>query len=195
MTAKRLLDVFLRWIPVAVLVTCLSGLVYLVAQQSIRLGANGIPVQLAGDAAQALTQGTPAQAVVSATPIDLAVSDSPFVAVYSDAGQPVASSARLNGQPPAVPRGVFDYVRQHGEDRITWQPQPGVRSAVAVVRYDGPQPGFVVAGRSLREAERLIDLLTQLVGLAWAVTLVVTLVAMVGVDWLRAQLGLVGTRV
>ena len=40
---------------------------------------------------------------------------------------------------------------RRGEDRLTWQPEPGVRSATVVVHYQGAQAGFVMAGRSLRE--------------------------------------------
>ncbi len=47
-----------------------------------------------------------------------------------------------------------------GEDRITWQPEPGIRSAVVVVHYTGATPGYVMAGRSLREVEWRIDRLS-----------------------------------
>jgi hypothetical protein len=73
--------------------------------------------------------------------------------------------------------GVFDYTRAHGQDRITWQPRSGVRSAAIVARYGGAHPGFVLAGRSLREVEAREDRLTLMVGIAWAATLGASLVA------------------
>src|SRR5207247_1903018 len=74
--------------------------------------------------------------------------------IFDTAGQPVASSARLSGAIPIPPNGVFANVRQAGEERLTWEPQPGVRSATVITRVDGPTPGFVLAGRSLREVEQ-----------------------------------------
>jgi len=72
---------------------------------------------------------------------------------------------------------VFDYVRQHGEDRITWQPEPGVRSATVVTSYGGAHPGFVLAGRSLRLVEERVDQLGLMVGLGWFGILFAALVA------------------
>ncbi len=40
---------------------------------------------------------------------------------------------------------------------------PGVRNAVVVVRYGGEHPGFVLAGRSLREVEQRVSVMGTLV--------------------------------
>ncbi len=76
-----------------------------------------------------------------------------FVMVFDASGRVLASSAALNGAPPSLPDGVLTYVQAHGEDRFTWQPTPGVRSAAVATRFQGQRSGFVVAGRSLREVE------------------------------------------
>jgi hypothetical protein len=61
---------------------------------------------------------------------------------------------------------------------VTWQPAPNVRMATVVVPYSGSNvSGFVVAGRSLREVEVREASLTKMVGLAWIIGLVATLVA------------------
>ena len=78
---------------------------------------------------------------------------------------------------PTLPSGVFDYVRKNGQDRITWQPEPGVRSAVIVTRVTGTKPGFMMAGRSMRESEARADKLFEMVVAGGIVTLVATLVA------------------
>lgn len=72
----------------------------------------------------------------------------------------------------ALNGGVLDYMRQHGEERVTWQPEKGVRMATVVVRYD---KGFVLAGRSMREVEIRISNIEKISGIAmlaiWAATL------------------------
>jgi hypothetical protein len=89
----------------------------------------------------------------------------------------------LDGAVPKPPAGVFDYTRVHGDDRVTWQPRPGVRIAAIVVHYGGAQPGFVLAGRSLRESERRTDQIgVVLLGL-WVVTLIGSFIAIAVPAW------------
>ncbi len=166
-----------RWIPLAVVVTLLSGLLYVVAQQVERIGANDPQIQMAEDAAAALTNGQSTQSVLPDTKTDIAEGLAPYLVVYDDSGTPVAGSGLLHNQLPAFPPGVFDYVRKSGSSRITWQPEPGVRSATIVVRVGGPRPGFVMAGRSLREVENRVGNLELIVGLGWLGTCVAALVA------------------
>ncbi|MCL4395760.1 MAG: hypothetical protein M1482_13325 [Chloroflexi bacterium] len=172
------------WLPLAVVITLLAGLLYGVVQQVNRISANDPQIQLAQDAASALSAGEPVALVVPADKVDIAHSLAPYVVAFDDSGKVVASSGYLNGAYPALPSGVFDYVRANGEDRITWQPQPGVRSALVVTRVSGPQPGFVMAGRSLREVENRIDGIGLLVVLGWLGTLAASLAAVVGAEFL-----------
>jgi hypothetical protein len=161
-----------RWLVIAVVVTGLSGLVYLAVQQNYRMNANDPQIQMAEDAVAALASGQAPEAVAPKGPVDIANSLAPWLAVYDDGGQALASSGQFRGQAPVLPRGVFDYARSRGQDRLTWQPELGVRQAVVVARYSGARAsGFVVAGRSLREAEKRVDQLTLIVGLGWLATL------------------------
>jgi hypothetical protein len=73
--------------------------------------------------------------------------------VLDERGAVLASSGTLHGGPAWPPAGVLDFVRSHGRERVTWQPERGVRIASVVVRVAAPRPGFVMAGRNLREAE------------------------------------------
>jgi hypothetical protein len=93
--------------------------------------------------------------------------------MYDQAGKPVAGSGELNGKLPTLPEGVFKYAKNKGEDRITWQPEKGIRSAIVVVSYNSPnaQGGFVMAGRSLREVEKREHQLTVRVALLWIISL------------------------
>jgi hypothetical protein len=161
----------------AAAVTALAGLIYVVVQQNYRQSANDPQIQLAEDSAARLGAGAQPQAVVGADTVDLVRSLSPFLIVYDDKGNPVASSAQLNGQTPSLPAGVFSSVRESGEDRLTWQPQEGVREAAVIVQFGGSQPGFVLGGRSLTEVEKRVDQLTWMVGVGWLATMLGTLVA------------------
>lgn len=165
-----------KWIMLAFVVTLLLGAVYVVMQKVQRISANDPQVQMAEDASTALSKGDLPDSVVPRAQVDIASSLAPFTVVYDDSGQVVASSGLLHGQPPVFPLGVFDYVRAHGEDRVTWQPEPGVRSATVVTRFSGTQSGFVMVGRSLREVEDRTSNLGILIGLGWVGGLVAGLV-------------------
>ena len=65
----------------------------------------------------------------------------------------------------------------HGQDRLTWQPESGVRSAVVVQPW---RDGYVVVGSSLRLVEERESNALLIAGLAWAVTLGATAVAAMG---------------
>src|SRR5713226_8813593 len=162
------------WVPIAVAVTGLTAVVYGAVQQDLRQGANDPQIQMAEDTAARLNAGATPDAVVPSESIDLAYSLRPYVMVFDGPGRLVASSAQLNGQAPPFPPSVFEQVRNGSQDRITWQPAPGVRGAVVAQPWRG---GFVVVGRSLRLVEERIDQLQLLIGFGWLVTLGSTAVA------------------
>lgn len=181
-----LLHAVLYWLPLALAISAAAALVYVAVQQDFRQNANDPQIQMAEDAALQLEAGKTVQVVVGDTgdtKVDMARSLAPFLIVYSDSGQPLAASVQLNGQTPALPQGVFESVRQMGEDRLTWQPQPGVRSATVVTHFGGSHPGFVLAGRSLREVELRESQLTQEVSLAWVAAMAGSLAVWVLVLW------------
>jgi hypothetical protein len=166
-----------HWLLIAIVVTGLIGLIYVAVQQDLRQGANDPQIQMAEDAAAKLANVLSVQNVVPSEKVDIANSLAPYWIIFDANGNPIASSAQLNGQTPTIPPGVFDYVRQNGEDRFTWQPQTGVRSAVVVTQYKGSNSGFVLAGRSLREVEKREDNLMLVLVAGWVVMILVTLVA------------------
>lgn len=165
------------WLLIAAIVTGLSGLLYAAVQQDLRQSANDPQIQMAEDTAAKLADGQQVQNVVPAEKVDIANSLAPYIIVFDATAKPIASSVQLDGQTPTIPSGVFDYVRQNGEDRITWQPQSGVRSAIVVTQFKGPNPGFILAGRSLREVEIREDDIMHLILLGWIAILLVTLLA------------------
>jgi hypothetical protein len=169
--ATLLRRIVLVWIQIAVPVTGLCMLTYLLTQQSLRGSANDPQLQWARDAASRLASGQPVGAVVPDDAIDYSRSDAPFLMVVNDSGSVVATSGRLRADLRTVPAGVFDQVRHNGEERVTWQPERGVRLASAVVRIAGGPGGFVVAARSLRDTEERADKLRNITLLAWLLTL------------------------
>lgn len=163
------------WLPLAFVIVAMAGLVYLAVQQDLRQGANDPQIQMAEDAATAVKGGALPSSLVGPygkAPVDIGQSLAPYIVFYDDAGAPVAGTGMLHGTLPHLPQGVFDATRLLGENRITWQPEPGVRSAIILVRAEGAHPGFVMAGRSLRETELREDQLSFEVGMALIVTLV-----------------------
>jgi len=167
----------------AAICTVLALALYSIPQQVLRQGANDPQIALAGDLVARLEQGIPPAEAVTTGPIDMARSLSPFVIVYDDQGQPLASQAQLDGKTPVPPHGVFDYVRQHGEDRVSWQPHRGVRIAAVIQRVNGTRPGFVLSGRNMREVEAREEQVEHMAGLAWIIMLGLILVETVAFRW------------
>jgi hypothetical protein len=192
-------DTFLRpallfnTVVLAGISTVLAVALYTIPQQVLRQGANDPQIQMATDLTTfldrygvtgGLNQGALLQ---SGGVVDIAHSLSPFLIVYNDQGQPLGSNAQLNGQTPAPPIGVFEYTRVHGEERISWQPvlgrEHGVRIAAVVQRVNGPQPGFVLAGRNMREVEAREQQIEQMAGLAWIAMLGLILLGTAAFGW------------
>jgi hypothetical protein len=105
----------------------------LTVQQSIRSEANDPQIQIAEDIARALADHRPVQELLLAGQVDIATSLAPYIILFDSSGNPTDSNARLHGEIPHLPAGVIEYTRQHGQDRISWQPEPGVRSATVLV--------------------------------------------------------------
>lgn len=164
--------IFSWWIPLGLIISCLCGLMYVVAQQEIRQGANDPQIQIAEDLSRRLTAH--GDVVINNRTIDIAQSLSPFIMVFDKKGTLTSSEAVLHGSVPVVPQGVFAYTLQNNQDRFTWQPDTNVRIATVVVVYNN---GYILVGRSLREVEKREDALLQLVLFGWGATLGISFVA------------------
>jgi hypothetical protein len=186
-------DTFLRpallfnAVVLAAISTVLALALYTIPQQVLRQGANDPQIQLAGDLAARLEQGVAPFQAVPAGAVDIALSLSPFVIAYDDQGRPLASQAQLDGKTPVPPSGVFNHVRQYGEERVSWQPRRGVRIAAVVQRVNGPQPGFVLAGRNMREVEAREQQVEQMAGLAWIAMLGLIILGTAAFGWTTRQ--------
>ena len=170
MKLKAILKV---WLPFAVVITVFSMLVYATVQQVYRQGANDPQIQMANDAADHLNSGSSIESIVPQEKVFFAKSLAPFFLIFNSSEQPVAGSGILNNSLQTLPNGVLDYAKEHGENRVTWQPQSGVRVAVVIVPY---KDGFVLAGRNLREVEAREAQVSGFVVISWTLALIATFI-------------------
>jgi hypothetical protein len=117
--------------------------------------------------AHAIAAGARPEDLFPAERIDLRASLEPFAIVYSESGAPIASTASLNSAVPVPSSGIFDYARKYQLDMVTWQPQPGVRIAAVLRHVSGPNPAFVLTGRSLFLVEEQESLLRRGTFITW----------------------------
>ena len=174
---------FLKWIPFAIAVTGVIGLLYATVQQNYRQSLNDPQIQMAEDGAAALARGAvPADVVPRGVNINADESLAPFIAVYDSAGMPLEASATIGGKPPLPPIGIFMAARENhgkdtdvsGENRVSWQPSHTTRIAL-VVKYVPEKQQLVAAGRNMREVEMREENLFRMIELGWLVIMVSTL--------------------
>lgn len=145
-------------------ITIVFGTIYVVAQQVLRLTANDPQVQLAHDLSPQVT-GDKLPNAADTGNVDIGSSLAPFVVIYNKDGQAVAGSGYLHGQLPKIPKGVLTSSSRKSDNRVTWEPENGVRIAsVTVATKDGH---YVVAGRSLQEVEKRTSRILLLVLFGW----------------------------
>lgn len=178
-----------KWLPIAVVIVGCVSFTYIGVQQHYRSSMNQPQVQMAEDGALALAHGAvPADIVPrNSAPIDPSQSLSPFIGIYDKDGTPLEVNAILNGAPPKPPIGVFTSALARGENRVTWQPQNGVRIALVVVPVPNSGGWYVASGRSMREGEDAIDQLGALALSAAMLMLAVTLALELFGAWRHAR--------
>jgi hypothetical protein len=153
-----------------ILVTLFSLMVYGVAQQMLRMSANYIPLQLATDVVNKLERGFSPNSIVLPAKIEISSSLYPFVMILDQNKKVLITSATLSGNVPEIPKGTFDWVATHGQDKVTWQPYSGIREALVIDKYtNGPMTGYVVAGENLKLTEDTTDLIGRDILIGWFV--------------------------
>jgi hypothetical protein len=144
----------------ALLVMVLSGLIYLAVQQSYRSGANDPQLQVARDISERLKNNQSIDQLMAGDTVDISKSLAVFKVLYDLQGVPIQSNGLLDGKSLQMPKGVFDFAKENGEDVLTWQPRRGVRMATVVEFVRSPSVAFVAVGRSLEETEKRVSNLT-----------------------------------
>jgi hypothetical protein len=168
--------IFFHALTIGLILTLMGGSAAAAFHQMLRRGANQPQIQMAASYAAAIASGVKPEEAIPHNNIDLEQSLEPFAIFYDDQGVPTTSNGHLNQAIPIPPPGVFNYLRSHDTDTVTWQPQPNVRIAAVIHRISGPNPGFLLAGRSLRMVEEQESLFWKMVFVGWFI-LVFLLVA------------------
>ena len=195
MNTKKFLS---AWIPIAVAGTVIIALVYAVIQQGYRQSANDAQIEFARNAADYLSQGVSPELLMGGlSKTDMTKSLSIFSMIFDQNGKISLSTAvrgstltkHTDGDPYVPPAGVFDYVRAHGEDRITWQTSGGQRYAAVIVPWGvdaatAPKTalgtttsGFFLAARSLALVEARTRILGFMCLAGWLAYIIVTVLA------------------
>jgi hypothetical protein len=179
---------FPKWLPLGAAVTLLLLISYTFVQQDYRQTANDPQVMMAHDTAAELAAGASTSALVSSRTVDPSKSLAPFLIVLDASDGVVASSMALGTATPAPPAGILATAKATGEYRVTWQPRADARIAAVVVPVKDASGDFVLAGRSLQTVESREDQLTQMAGLGWLGTLVLTFIAVLFAEWMQDRL-------
>lgn len=161
------------WVTSVLLITVAACLAWLSYGLSLRNGADRQPLRLAAAAAGQLASGSPPGRVLPPV-INMATNPALFVIVFNARHHVLASSSHLNGRTPALPAGVLAWVATHGQDRITWQPGPGLREAAVIEPYGGLHPGFVLAAQSLQGISGQQRSLTRSIACLWLAALAIS---------------------
>lgn len=166
---------FINYLLIAMVVTVIFGVQYVAIQQNYRSNANDPQIQTAREINLKLHERKSIDQYFNDT-IDIAQSLFPFIVLYDKNEKPLRSSGYLNGEMPELPKGVFDFAKKNGEHDVTWQPQNGVRMAMAIVYSNSFPVSFIGVGRSLHEVEiRESNLITIVfIGLIICIGLILT---------------------
>jgi hypothetical protein len=161
--------IFFHALCLGLILTFLGGTAAVTFQQMLRRGANQPQIEMAKYYATEIGSGQAPDDIIPPGYVDPERSLEPFVIFYDDQGRPEKATGYLDQSAPVPPLGVFIYSRGHGSDTFTWQPRPQVRIATVVQRVTGPHPGFLLAGRSLRNVEEDEAVLYRMTFLGWLV--------------------------
>lgn len=168
------------WVLSLVLVTFFCLLLLFVVQKMYRQAANHPQIQIAEDAAAAFEQNqftneTLKSSFESFVPsigqVDLGSSLSPWIQVYDASREVIESSVSIQEAQttPRVSSELFEGLSKRDQIRLTWQPRKGIRQAIVITKFSGLRSGYIVVGRSLREVEDQIRILTVIISAAWFV--------------------------
>jgi len=156
------------WLAIVGVAAILLITAYTFVQQEARLSANDQPQDTAQVEKHQLENGAQPSDVVPTVKTDLSSDSSVFVTVTDSSEHVLASSASLDGSASLPPANTFVFTKQHGSDHFTWQPRSGVRLATYILPYgNSPNDGFIIAGQSLKQAEKRIETYTVLMVIAW----------------------------
>jgi hypothetical protein len=165
--------VFFHTAALAIILTVWGFAAAITFQQLLRRGADQPQIQMAENYSSRIARiaktlpGGLAAYRLPIDRIDASSSLESFVILYDAEGKALHSTGYINGAVPLPPAGVFAYLRTHPTDKFTWQPQSGLRIAAVAQRIDGPQPGFILVGRSLAVVQQQENQLRRGTFITW----------------------------
>jgi hypothetical protein len=167
------------WLPLAVSILILSGLIFYGIRQNDRGLAYDPLIQPSEYYAKLISNGEAApEAIVPSEPTqDLGSSVDTFLVIVDDSGKSIGSSLTIGKKLPEVPAEVLDKAKQTGQNLAAWRPQDGPKIAAVITRYTGQASGYTVVGKSLREVEKREKQLLLATGIAALAALVLSLLA------------------
>ncbi|MFF1634556.1 hypothetical protein [Leifsonia sp. NPDC058248] len=161
----KTLDRLIVWMVGAFVLTAAFAAIFVTAQQIERQGADDAGTRLAAEVAASLQGGGEPRV---STHEDLGSSLEPFYIVYDSSDRPRFGTGYLHGSLATVPPGVL-HAAALAPNRVTWQPQPGLRFATTSIRSGSET---VLAGQSLAPSEARTDRLMLLLALGWFVCVI-----------------------
>ena len=161
----KTLDRLVVWMVGAFVLTAAFAAIFVTGQQLERMGADDAGQRLAAEVASSLPDGSESGPT---THEDLGSSLQPFFVVYDSSGHPRFGTGYLNGSLATVPPGVLQAAAS-APNKVTWQPQPGLRFATVSIRAGSET---VLAGQSLAPSEARTDRMLPLLAVGWFVCIV-----------------------
>lgn len=179
-------------LPALTGITLLAGVAYVNDQQSWRMMANEPQEWLAQSAAN--NAALNATSTVAAEQVAIERDEAPYVILYDAKRAAVSGTGYLHGVLPQLPNGVFDAAARASVNRLTWQPEAGVRQALVILPIKGGPlaGGFAVSGRSLAYTEWQESQLTQRWLLGWLASAFGILVISCLLTWLHTRRSILG---
>lgn len=176
---NKLWIAFTSWFPLGIAITFIMGSVFVSLHYVLRAGANTPQIEMARDTTRLIDAGSNPHFFSPAFAVPIEQSMEPYTVVYDLSRRPITGTGVLHGELPTLPKGVFEYAKEHGEHHFTWQPERGVRSAVVLAYHEGIYPGYVLSGRSLSEVELRIFTVASIMKAGWAMAMLATYAAAV----------------
>lgn len=154
-------------------ITVIFGTIYVVQQQSLRIGSNDPQIQIAEDTATALDNGSTPESLTKGK-VDMSASLALFVIIYDKSGNVVSGNGYLDGKIPSIPFGSLEHSKGKEYSFVTWQPKSDVRISSITV---SAKNYYILSGRSLKEIEKRVDSLLNYVAFGWVCSILLVLLA------------------
>lgn len=139
------------WIAVISFFVC----TYIVGQQILRMGgANEPQIKDVGEMAIRLNGGLEPKYVIPKENVNFKNSENLFAMVFDKDKKMIATNADLRDYLAGPPGGVLDNAKDMRINKVTWQPEKGVRLAIVAMPFNN---GWVLEGRSLKSVEKNVD--------------------------------------